>query len=308
MILDAQNLPGRLEPSKVYWGKSQCFSVETVADVSNSLDGTYFIMDAPASPFDSSKTATEYYVYYGTDPVIAGKIGIEVSYTTDDDADTIATLTKTAIDGLATKRFVVQRTANKLIIENREFGAVSNAPADGAVPTGFTLASLVVGIGGDLGATNGGITLNVESESVDITSDQTGSYILDQVNTGASVNMEMSLQEMDAERWALIVGGVVGDNYTPAGGTQITGFGEDKLYKNLLPLAGTLVLKPLSTADGDNSRNITFWRSAPIPSSINFDNEIQAMACTFSAYLDPSKPKAINIFAFGDQDQDGIYS
>jgi hypothetical protein len=37
MILDAQNLPGRLEPSKVYWGKSQCFSVETVADVSDSF-------------------------------------------------------------------------------------------------------------------------------------------------------------------------------------------------------------------------------------------------------------------------------
>lgn len=311
MSLASRSLPGKLGVSRVYWHKFECFSVEAVADIALSLEDTYFEFDAPASDFDSTKTAESFYLWYdggtGSDPSIAGKTAIPVVYVSGDSAITIATLTQAALDAVTPSRQTTGRDGAVVTIELREGGAVSSAPADGAAPTGFTFVSITTGTGGDLGATQGGIQFSTESSSVDVVSDQTGSYVLDQINLGAAASVEMSIQELTADNLALIIGGVVGDNFTPSGGTEVTGMGEDKLYNNLLPLAGQLTLKPLNTPADDNSENLTFWRSAPLPASINFDNEIQALSVTFAAYLDPSKPSEVNMYILGDQDQDGFH-
>ncbi len=309
MSLATRSLPGKLGVSRVYWHKFECFSVTTVADVADSLDGTYFNFDVPASDFDSTKLAIPYYVWIqtnvGADPVPAGRTGIQVSVSTGDTAAVIAAAIKVALDAVTPSRQTCAVDGSVVTVEVREGGSTT-AAVD--VDSTFTIAQITAGTGGDLGATQGGVQFSTESQSVDIKSDQTGEYILDQVNLGASASVEMSIQELTEANLALIIGGVVGDNFTPSGGTAVTGFGEDKLYDNLLPLAGQLTLKPLNTVADDNSENLTFWRSAPLPSSINYDNEIQALSVTFAAYLDPSKPVSVNMYILGDQDQDGFHS
>jgi hypothetical protein len=305
MSLATRSLPGRIEPSRVYFGSGECTKVTAVADIADSLGGTYFTINVPASVFDSSKTAVEYYVWLdnGADPAPAGKTGITVDITTNDDAETVAAAIETALNGLATKRFRVERTGAELLIENREIGSVT-ATAD--VDTGFTFSQEAAGFGGDLGSTTSdGIELSFESESVPITSLQTGNLVLDNFYLGGAISLSLGLQEMDINTWELALKST-GSTFTPVGGTKVAGIGEATLFRSFLATGGQLTLKPLSTADGDNSRNHTFWKAAPQPESINFNNDIQALQVSFQALLDPSRDTRVNAYMFGDNDQDGL--
>lgn len=312
MSLATRSLPGRIEPFRLFFGAGECTQITTVADSSGSLNDTYWEFSVPASLFNSTKLAVDYYVWYninaaGTDPALAGKVGIEVTAATDATAETIALNTQTAIDALSPQRVNSSLSGSVLTIENREMG-VTTAAADGAVPTGFTISQLSAGFGGDFGATTqDGAEISYESETVPITSLQTGNLILDQFYLGGAINLSVGLQEMDIETWDLALRST-GSSFTPPGGTQVAGIGEATLFRSFLATGGQLTLKPLSTAADDNSRNQTFWRAAPQPESVNFNNDIQALQVTFQALLDPSKDTRINSYMFGDQDQEGLQS
>lgn len=304
-----RELPGRIEPFQVFFGAGECTTVTAVADVASSLDGTYFTINVPLSNFDSTKVATSYYVWLdvdtgGNDPAPAGLTAIEADISANDDAETVATAIKAAFDALSPKRFEVKRSGAVLTIENREMGAVS-ATAD--VDTTFTIAQATEGFGGDFGSTTSdGAEISFSSETVPITSLQTGNLNLDEFYLGGEFTVSLGLQEMDVDTWkqALIS---TGDSFTPAGGTQVAGIGEATLFRSFLSRGGQLTLKPLSSAAGDNSRNQTFWRAAPQPETLNMNNEIQALQVSFKALLDPGKDTRVNAWMFGDQDQDGLF-
>jgi hypothetical protein len=307
MALTTREVPGRLEPSTVTWGRRHCRSILFVADVSSSLNNTYFDLNST----DSSFSEVKHYVWFnvasaGTDPAISGKTGIEVAIAANDSAITIAAAVKTAVDALTTK-FKTSSVdgSGSITIENLYIGPITDETDSGSAGVTYTVD--LEGIGGNLGDTTGGITFNMETSAVEIKSDQKGDYVLDEVFTGAALSMDMSLLEMTAAKWAMIIGGVAGDNFTPSGGTEVTGMGTDKTFKNATSFAGELVLKPLSTLAGDNSRNITFWLCAPVPSSINFSGtDVQAMSVTFKAYFDQTKNSKVNMFVFGDSSQSGF--
>ena len=64
-------------------------------------------------------------------------------------------------------------------------------------------------------------------------------------------------------------------------------------------------MHPSRFEDSDKSYDITFFKSAPKPASINFSGEeAQVMEVTFTALLDSSVQEAINLMAFGDSSQD----
>jgi hypothetical protein len=97
---------------------------------------------------------------------------------------------------------------------------------------------------------------------------------------------------------------VVGDSYTPGGGTKVIGMGESSVGKNLFSVARELLLKPVNSG-ADNSRNLTLYRAAVQPESISFSGtEKSSMAVSFNAYLDTYKKSEINLFGFGDSFQD----
>jgi len=292
----------KLEAVNVYWGTERCESVTLVADVSGSLATEYWDLNTIGSDL---KTETEYVVWLdngsSADPS-GSKTGIQVTYTQDDTAATIAGLVQVAIDAVAN----VTATVSGAVVtyENDFIGKLTTEDFSNA--SALTFETLVEGKGGSLGSTaQGGSTLNMEAQSVDLVSDQTGSIVLGQVYTGSGASVDMSLIEMTKARWETIVGSVTGDVFTPASGTRLVGYGESRLYQNLFDLGGKLILHPIRLATSDKTEDLVFWKCAPLPSSIAYSGQdIQGMEVSFVAYNDSSKPEAISLFAQGDWSQD----
>lgn len=292
----------KLEAVNVFWGTEKCEKITFVDDVAGSLTDEYFDINVIGSDLE---TETQYYVLFsGTtpavDPAPAGKTKIDVTYVDGDSASDIAALFVTALSGIDVN---ASQSVNDVTYENKYIGKTTtevytNAPS-------FTFEELVAAKGGSLGATaQGGTTLNMEAQSVDLVSDQQGSLILGQIYTGSAATADMSLIEMTKERWEAVVGSVTGDVHTPSGGSRLVGYGESRLYQNLFDLGGKLILHPIRLDISDKSEDVVFWKSAPLPSSISYSGQdIQGMEVSFTAYNDKSKPDAISLFAQGDWDQ-----
>lgn len=98
-------------------GESQLITVDTVADVSNSLDGKYWLI---------STTTESFYIWYATslttvDPAVSGRTGIRVQLDTNDSAATVA-----------------QKTMGALNTLNSDFNAVITTPTDVITVTNVT--------------------------------------------------------------------------------------------------------------------------------------------------------------------------
>lgn len=297
-----------LSAADVSWGRRECDTV-LINGAATTLDGKYFTVDVPTSA--DFGTSTEYYVWFdldasSVDPAPAGKTGIEVDVVTGDTAALVAGKLQVVLEAHADFRSSIDSadSSGATVIMEAEFkGPVSNVAVD--VDSLATITQRRSGLGGDLGKTSGGIEVTMETNSVVINSDQTGGLVLDEVLTGQTVEAGMSFLEMTAARWETIVGSVTGDVYTPSGGSKLVGFGESRLYSSLFDLGGELVLHPTRLPASDRSKNITFWKSAPKPASVNFSGEEpQVMEVTFSALADSSVQESIRIMAFGDNEQD----
>lgn len=292
----------KVEPVDVFWGAREKTKITTVADSSGSLSGTYFTL----ANHDAS---TLYYAWFdvdngSTDPAPAGRTGIEVDIAQDASASAVASALKAALD--AESDFAALSSGAVVTLENNNIGA-SEDVAD--VDTGFTFEQLVDGSKDDLGGTSGGVSIAMEFNAVDVVADQLGGgdgTLLDQIQLSTNTTVSMTLLEMTADRWSLIVGQVIGDEHTPSGGTKLTGLGESKRYRNLKQFSRELVLKPSNSSD--DSRNINLWKAYPAPASINFDNELQGMEVEWRVFRDDSRPEAVSVMAFGDGAQDVLDS
>lgn len=295
--VDPDNI--KLEPMDCYFGDRNVDCITTTADVALSLEDDYFLFET--TDFDA--VITEYYMWYnggtGSDPALAGKTGVEVTFTSGDTANTIATLSKAALDALATLESAIGTgsEANKFSIKQISMGAVTTA-ADGASATGFTFANDRVGSKEFLGGTED-VETAFEQSLVDIKASQSGDILLGQLVSSVSCTVSFGLLELTAARWSSIVGNVMGANKTK-GTDVLTGVGKGSIGKNLLSLGKELLLKPVNSAS-DNSRNLTFFRTAPAPGSVSFSGtELSTMSVDFSCYLNDSVDEDINLYAFGD--------
>lgn len=298
-----------LEAARVKWGKTHCRTITTVANTANVLAGKYL----PVNYLTPNLVQVNGYVWFDdgvqTDPAPATLTLIgDVAVTSGDTAAVVAASLKATLDAAivsgTVKAFKTSIASGEVVqVENKFIGAVSmEADPD---TTSFTRSVLVEGAGLDLGATSDGIELSLEAQVVDITSNQTGGIIASQVYTGSSASLTLNLLEVSKERFDLLVGSVTGDSVTPVGGTSVSGYGESRLFQSLDDLGGQLILHPIRLADSDLSSDVIFWKSAPKPQTLNFDGSApQVMAVEFTAYLDLSKDKKINLFAKGDWTQD----
>lgn len=294
-----------LSAANVSWGTREA-SVFEFTENAVALDGLYILFDAPATNFGSN---VRYKVWFdldggSTEPTVAGTTAVEVAVVTGDTIAQVVTKVATAVDAHANLRAIVcPDEPTKVLIEAEWKGAVTNVGAVGT--TACVVTRNKIGLGGDLGKTSGGVSVAMETASVQILADQSGATPLDEVFTGATVEVTMSLMEMTPARWETVVGSVVGDTLTPSGGTQLVGFGESRLYQSFFDLGGELVLHPTRYAASDRSRDITLWKSVPKPGSVNFSGEEpQLMEVTFTALADRALDSKINLMAFGDSQQD----
>jgi len=289
----------KLEAAQVYWGREACRVVTLVADVAGNLSGKWFPLDV----LQSDGTKELYYVLFdngsAVDPEPAGRTLIEVAYTNGATASTLAGLLNAELTSIAGLESEVVG-GNTVHVRNLWIGAVNESYA--------TLTPITVelenGLGGFLGRTSEGIEVTIETQSTEITSNQTGEIILDEIGQGQAGSCSAAFIELTKERFEAILAGAVGGVYTPMGGTKLIGGGSSKLFQSLKELGGKLILHPQRLPLTDRSEDFIFWKSAPKPESLNYSGtDVQALNVTFTAYLDDSKPAEINLFAIGDWTQ-----
>ena len=292
----------RLEAVNAYFGKKHCRTVQTVADVTDDLLDTYFDLNYTDADFNE----VQGYVYFDTDPVIAGKTGFgPVARITNDTAATLAGNIKTALD--ASGALVATSVVGDVVtIENRAPFAVTAEVDSGA--TGFTFAVARAGSGAKLGKTaEGGSSVTMEAQTFEVRADQTGQNLLDDISIGTNASIEMGIIELTKEQFELLIGSAAGD--VIAGATSnITGYGESRLYQSMKSLGGMLCLRPIRLeGESDYTSDVVFHSCAPLPADLNYSgSDQQVLNVSFKPYLDSGIDEKANLIAFGDWTQDEI--
>lgn len=123
-------------------GKAEITTIATVADVADSLNGKYFLLNA-------ANDTTEYYVWYKTsggvasDPAIAGKTGIEVLVPTGATANQVASATSATLNSYIDS-FSNTVSTNTITNTNVDGGNSTDATAG---TSGFTVTVTQQGVG-----------------------------------------------------------------------------------------------------------------------------------------------------------------
>ena len=155
--------------------------------------------------------------------------------------------------------------------------------------------------GTDLGSTSGGVSISTSHDFADILSDQKGSSPIDYVKTGSAVEVSLTILELNAANWELLMDDV-GASHTPSAGTKVTGVGSSRNFTNMSSLAGTLRLRPVGNSDA--SEDVMFWKAFAVPDSIEFTSDSpNSMSVTFRCIPDTTKRSEIEIFCYGDNTQ-----
>lgn len=285
----------KLEAASVTWGKQACREITTVSDSSDSLDGQLITLEG----FSPAGEKVVYLIGKGAD---TGEGEIDVVFDTDASAIEVAEAFATAIDALP--EFRAESDGDEIYIFNRFRGKVEN---ESIGSTGFDYDLKIEGILVDMGATEGAIELSIDTNLFDVTTDQTGELVIDQIYQGASATVTADFIEVTKERFDTLVGEVTGASITPMGGQKVTGFGQSRLFQSMRELGGQMVLHPIRLPQEDRELDVIFWNSAPLIDGLTFSGTApQALSVEFNAYLDESKDKKINLFAKGDWTQDGL--
>lgn len=159
-------------------GVAQEQSFDTVADVAESLDGKYFTVS-------DSNDEIDFYVWYTTktdeasDPQVTDRLGIKVQIDTNDSANTVATLTASALD--ATPYFSATANTNTVDVVWASAGNVVGDITD--VDTTFTVsAPSIEGDGEEADTAAGGDVLRSTLLSVGQSIDETARSLVNIIN------------------------------------------------------------------------------------------------------------------------------
>lgn len=291
---------GVVEAATAVWGKKACRTILAVADVADSLTDEFITVQG-VSP---TGVVTTYVVGKGTDPATPGTTFVSVTFATDATAAAVASAFVTALDGITGKPFKVSSVSGLITLQNRFIGAVSG---ESIGTSGFTLETAQSGIRVELGSTEGSLDFSTEVNLLDITTNQTGGIVVDQIFQGGSVTVSGAFTEITKTKFDQLIGGSTGDTITPMSGTAVTGFGESKLFQSLFDFGGTLILHPIRLPSTDYSADVVVWKCAPVLESTAFDGTaVQAFNISFNGYLDASVDTKINLWAKGDWTQEGL--
>jgi len=283
-----------LRPVDVFYGLRNKDKVTTVADVADSLLGTYFDFDST----DIDGTLSLYRLHFGGAPAADGRTLIDAGAVTGLSAAGVASAADTALTADA-GRFSNCVSGADLFVEAGSMGTVT-AAVDGSVATGFTFLNQVVGDKFSFGATDD-VSLSPEFSFVDVTASQLGETLLDQIQNGNNISVSVPAKEVIATLFQKTLGDVAGDNLT-VGADIVTGVGESKRFTNMKALSKELMLRPSGETDLTNAWSV--WRAKPDLTGLNFSgSDLQVLELDFSAYRDGNRPSEVSLAAFGKADK-----
>lgn len=284
--------------------RAQKFCVFTKADVSGSLNNKYFVFHEPV-------TQAKHVVYFsinslGVDPAIPNSTSHVVALPTNASAIAVATGVAAVLNALTTIFAGAVAMGNEVECEFAELGYAYEARDALAVPS-RTRFNIVVGTFGsiqkDLGPTNGDITATFEELTREITSPQTGQYVLGEIRQGATVSLSFELKDSSKDsirRNINFYGGtIVTDD---AASEVISGYGTSNLFKSTDDVADQLILRPTEkAADLDPSEDFTFHKTKLKLGEVVFsaENEL-VLPIEAVTYLDTTKSRFANLFSYGN--------
>jgi hypothetical protein len=287
-----------IEPVDLRWGNQHMVCVETLEGT--GLGGLYFLI---------SDLVTDYYVWLNTgadtDPAVANRTGVEVAILVADTAAQVAAKIATAVDALASFNAKAQTAKGSLLIQVKELGAPASAFTAG--DSGFEVEVVKEGSVLDIGYIDGNVELAVAGQLFDITAHQTGTEVIGQLITGSEVGpLTITMKETIITKLKEIVR-VLGTDYTPAGGDEVTGIGAlagSKQFQNVFQFSKTLVMHPTKNAADDYDSDFCFWVAYPNLNNLVFSGEEDRKAeVEFTFFLDEAKVNQVSKMVIGDWTQ-----
>lgn len=285
----------RLEAMKWYFGERQCRDLTLASD--DSDHGEFFDLNTIAK----DHTEKKYVVFLDDGVAAAPSISsdqelISVSVTAGDSANDKATAIESAlVTAEAVVRTMVEGDA--IEIQNAIVGLVTDESVAGLSNASISVEK--IGFGGSIGQT-GESELTTTVELVQLLDDAQGSVVLDEIITGYSAEITIPVREMTTQNWEDLIGKVTGNTVT-IDGSDITGWGTEKLYQSMFNYAGRLIGHPVRNEAENLDEDIVMVNTAPKMNSINFSGgAVQEAEFLFSAYKDASVDDGINLVARGD--------
>ena len=290
----------RIEPVDVYWQieEQECWDFTNATAA--GIGGKYVTL--------TNAAGTAFYAWFDENDTDAdpapGGTAIEVNYAAGATATAIATAFQAAVD--AATGF--DATIDGLVVTSvrTAIGSVTDSTVGDA---GNFVALTKTQDGKDqyLGLLSGDVAVSTEESTLELTAHQSGTTVRADLRQGVNATVALTLQESDTALRKAMYTGSAGGAFTPGGGTEIFGWGNKKLGQSSVVDAARLILHPVALAAGDKSRDMCFWKSYPLISTLTFSGENpETMEIEFKCYLDDSRPSGVNLFSFGDWSQAGI--
>lgn len=292
----------KIEPCNVTWGNPETTKVTLVADSAGSLNDTYFTGYLP--------TGVGFYVWFninsaGVDPAPSGfATEIEVAGATGASAATLQAAAVTAINAISGLNAKADpNDSDSLILQNEAVGTVTAVVTDTG-STGFTLTQLRAGSSFSVGYIEGDVEFSLEEDFYDVTAQQEGTTIIEKIRTGSRVTgISIAMKEGVASKLKTVLE-AGGASVTPAGGTEVTGWGSSKRFTGVTNQCRRLILSPVRLGSSDRSEDMCAWRAYPLFQNTNFSGETAKMINVEFVFLpDALIADAQNHFVVGDHQQ-----
>jgi hypothetical protein len=301
----------KLGISNILLGKDvkQEFCITTKADVSSSLNNKYFVVHK------ANDNAKHYFWFdvggAGVDPAVPNSVGHTIAISANDSASAVATAVASALAGVATLIQSATASSNEVSVMLKDFGPayVSRDALDPADRCGFKFALAKAGyVQIDLGPTDGEISITKEEEFTDITSAQTGSYVLDQLRKGMSVSASFSLKDTSKEMMLRIIG-FDGTVYVTddADSKVIGGYGTKNIFTSASDVATQLIFRPsYNAADAVADEDLTLLKAKLTLGEFVLSPEDELLLPVEAVgYLDESLYNGSNYLVYGDASKVG---
>lgn len=295
----------KVEPMDVYLGNDQvqvqsivCLGDTAAATLNNKY--AFFYDSAGAKHYFWFNVATT-----GVDPAISGYTAHVVALTALANANAVATALAavlTAVSGFdaTASGYTVTLTATAM-----GYATLAHDAQASAGKTGFAFNLITVG---DTYEKMGFIDGNIEVSGfggtfVDVTAHQTGADVLSQIKTGAgNPELAFSLKEVTTAKYEKILR-YSGGSYLPVGGSNKL-IGGGSLGKFSAPQLTKCILHPVRLDTADKTNDYAFWQVTVALDKLTFSGEeVITLPVVIKSYQDCDKPKAVNIWSYGDWSQ-----
>lgn len=295
-----------LGPRNVLLGKNtlQTFCLTAKADVSSSLNNTYFVIH-------EAVTQTKHYFWFnvattGVDPVVPNATAHPIPIAVGASASAVATAIASVVDPLTWVSAVA--TADHVDFAMVAAMGYAFPIRDSTVTANKTLMTFVVvkygSIQADLGGTEGDVKMKLTEKNVDVKAPQTGNFVTSQIRQGIEATVSFSLQDTSVASIRRVLN-FYGSTLVPDNGSGkvLTGYGSDNLFKSTDDVTTQLILRPSTlAANSDGSEDLTFPKVKATLGELTFSADnlfILPVECT--AYLDSSDNASLNFMSYGDK-------